>query len=63
MAHETAAISASVTTTQTLITPAIADLERARPQSRPGEIVSLEAAHWSDKFIMTSRYGWLRLPD
>ncbi len=53
----------AVTTSQVLIAPAIADLERARPQSRPGEIVSLVASHWRDKFIMTAGYGWLRLPD
>lgn len=53
----------TITTSQTLITQAIADLERARPRPAPGEVVSLQAASWSDKFIMTSRYGWLRVPD
>lgn len=53
----------AVTSSQTLVTPAIADLERAYPNSHPGEIVALETRHWSDKFILTARYGWLRLPD
>jgi hypothetical protein len=55
--------AAAVTTAHALITPAIADLERARPRSAPGDVVSLAGRDWQDRFIMTTRYGWLRLPD
>ena len=63
MSQSATPVATAVTTSQVLITPALADLERARPQSRPGEIVSLVANHWKDRFILTSGYGWLRLPD
>lgn len=52
----------TVTTSQTLLKAALADLERATPNSRPGDKVSLVANQWQDTFIMTARYGWLRLP-
>ena len=63
MNRPSATTAPAVITTQVLIAPAIADLERARPQSYNGEIVSLEASHWRDRFIKTTAYGWLRLPD
>jgi hypothetical protein len=51
-----------VTTSHVLINQALEDLERAMPHSRPGDKVSLVAAPWRDTFIMTARYGWLRMP-
>jgi len=63
MAQPSLPLTNAVTTTQVLITPAIAELERAKPQSRPGDVVSLVASTWSDRFIMTTSHGWLRLPD
>lgn len=52
----------TVTTSHVLINQALEDLERAMPHSRPGDKVSLVAGPWRDTFIMTARYGWLRMP-
>lgn len=52
----------TVTTSHVLVKQAIEDLERAMPHPQPGDKVSLVAAQWQDTFIMTARYGWLRLP-
>lgn len=53
----------TVTTSQILLKPALEELERAHPHSRPGDRVALVSAQWQDTFIMTKRYGWLRIPD
>lgn len=53
----------TVVTSQVLLKPALEDLKRARPDSRPGDKVSLVSGQWQETFIMTSRYGWLRLPN
>jgi len=52
----------TVTSSHALLKPAMEDLERATPHSRPGDKASLVANQWQDTFIMTARYGWLRLP-
>lgn len=52
-----------VTSSHTLLKAAMDDLERATPNSRPGDKVSLMASDWQGNFIMTSRYGWLRVPE
>ncbi len=54
--------SVTVTSSHTLLKAALEDLERATPHSRPGDKVSLVANQWQDTFIMTARYGWLRMP-
>jgi len=54
--------SVTVTSSHTLLKQAMEDLERAVPHSQPGDKVSLVANQWQDTFIMTARYGWLRLP-
>lgn len=52
----------TVTTSQVLLKPALEDLERAQPNSRPGDRVALVSSHWQETFIKTTRFGWLRLP-
>lgn len=54
--------SVTVTSSHPLLKPALEDLERATPHSRPGDKAQLVADQWQDTFIMTARYGWLRLP-
>jgi hypothetical protein len=60
MAEQIAPVT--VTSPHALLKPALADLERATPHSRPGDKASLVACQWQETFIMTERYGWLRLP-
>lgn len=51
-----------VTSSHALIKAAMVDLERATKLAQPGDKVNLIADQWQDTFIMTARYGWLRLP-
>ncbi len=52
----------TVTSSHSLLKPALEDLDRATPHARPGDKASLAANQWQDTFIKTARYGWLRLP-
>jgi hypothetical protein len=51
-----------VTSPHALLKSALADLEKAAHQAQPGDKVNLIANQWQETFIMTQRYGWLRLP-
>ena len=52
----------TVTSSHSLLKPALEDLERAAPNANPGVKASLAANQWQENFIKTARYGWLRLP-
>ncbi|RAU21609.1 hypothetical protein CU669_13035 [Paramagnetospirillum kuznetsovii] len=55
-------VPATVITQHTLITPALEELAHQHSNSPYGQVVSLAAPHWSDTFIKTARFGWLRVP-
>jgi hypothetical protein len=52
-----------VTSNHVLLKAAMADLEKAADKAQPGDKVNLIANQWQETYILTQRYGWLRLPN